>query len=124
MKLTSQMSSLVCLLSIFFFSSRRRHTRLQGDWSSDVCSSDLAAIMDAVPPGGVGGTFAGNPIACAAALACIAVLEEQVRSGHAEAVGARIHERSEERACRGRGEMSGGGGSLKKKKETKRKRRA
>src|SRR6266850_3815364 len=28
----------------FFFSSRRRHTRLQGDWSSDVCSSDLDAI--------------------------------------------------------------------------------
>src|SRR5256885_7602404 len=28
--------------SFFFFSSRRRHTRLQGDWSSDVCSSDLA----------------------------------------------------------------------------------
>src|SRR5205807_3241453 len=27
--------------SIFFFSSGRRHTRLQGDWSSDVCSSDL-----------------------------------------------------------------------------------
>src|SRR5256885_13073264 len=30
-------------LHIFFFSSRRRHTRLQGDWSSDVCSSDLGA---------------------------------------------------------------------------------
>src|SRR5256885_9571996 len=29
-------------LLVFFFSSRRRHTRLQGDWSSDVCSSDLA----------------------------------------------------------------------------------
>src|SRR5205807_7076182 len=28
----------------FFFSSRRRHTRLQGDWSSDVCSSDLAVV--------------------------------------------------------------------------------
>src|SRR5256885_5022055 len=28
-------------VSFFFFSSRRRHTRLQGDWSSDVCSSDL-----------------------------------------------------------------------------------
>src|SRR5205807_7462749 len=27
--------------ALFFFSSRRRHTRLQGDWSSDVCSSDL-----------------------------------------------------------------------------------
>src|ERR1039457_3758227 len=29
------------VFSFFFFSSRRRHTRLQGDWSSDVCSSDL-----------------------------------------------------------------------------------
>src|SRR5215467_14847914 len=28
----------------FFFSSRRRHTRLQGDWSSDVCSSDLEGL--------------------------------------------------------------------------------
>src|SRR5699024_11610401 len=26
---------------IFFFSSRRRHTRSKRDWSSDVCSSDL-----------------------------------------------------------------------------------
>src|SRR2546426_10011884 len=30
----------------FFFSSRRRHTRLQGDWSSDVCSSDLKVFID------------------------------------------------------------------------------
>src|SRR5205807_4228322 len=28
----------------FSFSSRRRHTRLQGDWSSDVCSSDLQSV--------------------------------------------------------------------------------
>src|SRR5256885_15030809 len=28
----------------FCFSSRRRHTRLQGDWSSDVCSSDLVLV--------------------------------------------------------------------------------
>src|SRR5207253_5452517 len=28
----------------FFFSSRRRHTRWPRDWSSDVCSSDLAAL--------------------------------------------------------------------------------
>src|SRR5690348_17697317 len=27
----------------FFFSSRRRHTRWTGDWSSDVCSSDLTS---------------------------------------------------------------------------------
>src|SRR6266850_6548269 len=32
------------MLIFFFFSSRRRHTRLQGDWSSDVCSSDLALM--------------------------------------------------------------------------------
>src|SRR5256885_9033475 len=31
-------------VALFFFSSRRRHTRLQGDWSSDVCSSDLADL--------------------------------------------------------------------------------
>src|SRR4051794_41295330 len=30
-----------CGLRFFFFSSRRRHTRWTGDWSSDVCSSDL-----------------------------------------------------------------------------------
>src|SRR5256885_12735833 len=35
------------IVFFFFFSSRRRHTRLQGDWSSDVCSSDLAAIVHA-----------------------------------------------------------------------------
>src|SRR6266852_5938055 len=29
---------------VFFFSSRSRHTRCYRDWSSDVCSSDLAAI--------------------------------------------------------------------------------
>src|SRR5256885_16659088 len=36
----------------FFFSSRRRHTRLQGDWSSDVCSSDLPVLVGAqkAPP--------------------------------------------------------------------------
>src|SRR5699024_11433903 len=30
-----------CQYRIFFFSSRRRHTRSKRDWSSDVCSSDL-----------------------------------------------------------------------------------
>src|SRR2546429_4840750 len=37
---------LICILTcnivtFFFFSSRRRHTRCSRDWSSDVCSSDL-----------------------------------------------------------------------------------
>src|SRR5688572_32387452 len=33
--------ALVALILCFFFSSRRRHTRFDCDWSSDVCSSDL-----------------------------------------------------------------------------------
>src|SRR3712207_9422480 len=33
--------------TFFFFSSRRRHTRYWRDWSSDVCSSDLAADHEA-----------------------------------------------------------------------------
>src|SRR6266516_4229970 len=33
-------------MSSFFFSSRRRHTRSYGDWSSDVCSSDLSWTND------------------------------------------------------------------------------
>src|SRR2546426_6924607 len=40
--LRSRMSCYMFLF--FFFSSRRRHTRLQGDWSSDVCSSDLNLV--------------------------------------------------------------------------------
>src|SRR2546430_9225442 len=34
-------------LFLFFFSSRRRHTRFDCDWSSDVCSSDLVGVPDA-----------------------------------------------------------------------------
>src|SRR6266487_4874424 len=37
------LSCCVYLFFFFFFSSRRRHTRWTGDWSSDVCSSDLAS---------------------------------------------------------------------------------
>src|SRR5882724_10423879 len=33
------------VLFFFFFSSRRRHTRCLSDWSSDVCSSDLSALV-------------------------------------------------------------------------------
>src|SRR5215475_15600383 len=45
------------MFSFFFFSSRRRHTRFSRDWSSDVCSSDLARrlVKDALPLAGRGG---------------------------------------------------------------------
>src|SRR5207253_4308506 len=35
------------LVHVFFFSSRRRHTRWPRDWSSDVCSSDLVLALGA-----------------------------------------------------------------------------
>src|SRR6266496_2980761 len=35
-----------CYTFFFFFSSRRRHTRSLRDWSSDVCSSDLAPALE------------------------------------------------------------------------------
>ena len=35
----------MCAIFFFFFSSRRRHTRYIGDWSSDVCSSDLGTLI-------------------------------------------------------------------------------
>src|SRR5690348_17555520 len=42
----------------FFFSSRRRHTRWTGDWSSDVCSSDLVVFRP--DPTIYDGRFANN----------------------------------------------------------------
>src|SRR5690554_2200459 len=38
----------ICVIIFFFFSSRRRHTRCGRDWSSDVCSSDLASLAMAL----------------------------------------------------------------------------
>src|SRR5215813_3981551 len=35
---------MMAIMFIFFFSSRRRHTRCGRDWSSDVCSSDLEKL--------------------------------------------------------------------------------
>src|SRR5476651_321816 len=45
---------------VFFFSSRRRHTRYWRDWSSDVCSSDLSS-GDITPPSTFGATTVKGP---------------------------------------------------------------
>src|SRR5256886_4304529 len=45
----------------FFFSSRRRHTRFDCDWSSDVCSSDLAAERRISLPVAASSTYT-NPV--------------------------------------------------------------
>src|SRR5690606_40658141 len=45
---------------VFFFSSRRRHTRFSRDWSSDVCSSDL---LPANIPNALLSSLTGTPVA-------------------------------------------------------------
>src|SRR5437867_9686184 len=50
--LTDQLTLTTSIVNLFFFSSRRRHTRSYGDWSSDVYSSDLWPSLG-VPPLGV-----------------------------------------------------------------------
>ncbi|HXV40166.1 MAG TPA: 4-aminobutyrate--2-oxoglutarate transaminase [Steroidobacteraceae bacterium] len=52
-----------------------------------------AQVMDASPPGGLGGTYAGNPVACAAALAVLEVFEQEGVFARAEALGARLRSR-------------------------------
>jgi 4-aminobutyrate aminotransferase/(S)-3-amino-2-methylpropionate transaminase len=47
-------------------------------------------IMDSVHPWGLGGTFGGNPVACAAALAVLEVFEEEDMLGKAKALGKKL----------------------------------
>ena len=49
-----------------------------------------AAIMDAPPAGGLGGTFAGSPLACAAALAVLDVIEQEELCDRARVLGTHI----------------------------------
>ena len=46
-----------------------------------------ADLMDAVHAGGLGGTYGGNPVACAAALAAIETMEEEDLAGRAREIG-------------------------------------
>jgi 4-aminobutyrate aminotransferase / (S)-3-amino-2-methylpropionate transaminase / 5-aminovalerate transaminase len=55
-----------------------------------------AEIMDAPGPGGLGGTFAGNPLACEAALAVLDMFEQQDLNAHANALGDRFQKRARE----------------------------
>src|SRR5205085_9461990 len=59
-----------CVCFFFFFSSRRRHTRFDCDWSSDVCSSDLIDPDEYDPAAfeGFSATAAGFKVANARAL--------------------------------------------------------
>jgi 4-aminobutyrate aminotransferase/(S)-3-amino-2-methylpropionate transaminase len=52
------------------------------------------ALMDAVEPGGLGGTYAGSPVALAAGLAVLDVLEEEALLARAHPIGDRIRSRA------------------------------
>jgi 4-aminobutyrate aminotransferase/(S)-3-amino-2-methylpropionate transaminase len=54
-----------------------------------------ADVIDAVAPGGLGGTYAGSPIACAAALAVLDVIRDEDVLGRAARLGARVRDRLE-----------------------------
>src|SRR5207248_8791553 len=68
---------------VFFFSSRRRHTRSYGDWSSDVCSSDLEEAQDRA------GVIVAEQVAAAleGALVTNAVNIPAIRAEDIEALG-------------------------------------
>src|SRR2546430_5493560 len=63
---TSEVSDLFNIVYFFFFSSRRRHTRFDCDWSSDVCSSDLVLARNICS---LAARTATASMACAATLA-------------------------------------------------------
>lgn len=52
-----------------------------------------AELMDTVEPGGLGGTYGGNPLACAAALAVLDIIQEENLLARANAIGAAIKTR-------------------------------
>jgi 4-aminobutyrate aminotransferase/(S)-3-amino-2-methylpropionate transaminase len=54
-----------------------------------------AEIMDAAEPGGLGGTYAGSPLGCAAALAVLEVIEEEKLIERANVIGAKMKARLE-----------------------------
>ncbi|MGE3615168.1 MAG: 4-aminobutyrate--2-oxoglutarate transaminase [Gemmatimonadales bacterium] len=73
-----------------------------------------AEVMDAVHPGGLGGTYGGNPLACAAALAVLDVMERDHLSDRGRAVGETIRRRFEALAARhsGVGDVRGLGAMM------------
>src|SRR5260370_24947537 len=93
-------SFLSLLISYFFFSSRRRHTRFKCDWSSDVCSSDLVGVV---------GADGDGPTAALGVVSLAGGPWRSMRGGEIEIGRA---------SCRGRGEISGVAVSLKKKRTT------
>jgi len=67
---------------------------LGGGWPLSAVTGK-AEIMDAPAPGGLGGTYAGPPVACAAALAVLEIIEKETLMQRATAIGKLMHARIE-----------------------------
>src|SRR5437867_8109655 len=105
---------------VFFFSSRRRHTRSYGDWSSDVCSSDLilsfakGVTSGYLPLGGImvskaikqamdsvkpenrwmhAYTYSAHPTCCAVAVKNLEIMTRERLWENAAKMGERLHAR-------------------------------
>src|SRR5437762_4309494 len=96
---------------VFFFSGRRRHTRYIGDWSSDVCSSDLLRVVFDIMATYLIAAGATRPVLVVQAL-WIAVLAPAMAAGIewyglAGAGWAHVAVRSEERRGGGAGSSAG-----------------
>src|SRR5207249_4792185 len=68
-------------ITIFFFSSRRRHTRSKRDWSSDVCSSDLITALTLLALKSYGFTIDQAPISNGLKFLSEVVLANSCRNG-------------------------------------------
>jgi 4-aminobutyrate aminotransferase/(S)-3-amino-2-methylpropionate transaminase len=75
-----------------------------------------AEVMDAVPPGGLGGTYAGSPVACAAALGVLEAIEEEGLLGRSVDLGEHVLGRLRKMAQKNRfhciGDVRGLGGMV------------
>src|SRR5215472_11871152 len=69
---------MIYFVFFFFFSSRRRHTRCLSDWSSDVCSSDLVAVVVGVV---VGMAALSRPVLAAFHVAAVVIQVAVVAGG-------------------------------------------
>src|SRR5205807_6885516 len=103
-------------------SSRRRHTRLQGDWSSDVCSSDLPRWLDYEKADTVLGAIVVVVGAAAIMMAAASAFGGTRDFGHfssglevAQGLARNLHPGVGEigrASCRERGEIGAGGGGV------------
>src|SRR5690606_41207179 len=106
----------LCTSLLFFFSSRRRHTRFSRDWSSDVCSSDLVEFTNRLVNAAVGllgvaavvGALRRDPRRSDLVRWALATFAWIAGNGLVGEIG--------RASCRERGEISGGAGAVKKRK--------